>query len=140
MLKVRDIMSSPVFTVGEDASEEEAAWGLTRNEVGGAPVRDRDGHLVGMLTASDLIDPGPREWTLQPEVTVADRMTPVVYAVYEEDPALLAAELMAERRVHRVVVLDGDGKLSGIVSTLDVVRAVARRESFAVDVVDDNRI
>ena len=52
MLRVRDIMTKKVYTVDFDTSAEEAAWGLTRRQIGAAPVRNREGALVGMLTKS----------------------------------------------------------------------------------------
>ena len=53
------------------ASAEEAAWGLTRRHIGGAPVRDREGALVGMLTKGDLVNPEPAQW-IRGEATVED--------------------------------------------------------------------
>jgi CBS-domain-containing membrane protein len=131
MLRVRDIMVKKVYTVEFDASAEEAAWGLTRRQIGAAPVRNSQGELVGMLTKDDLVDPAPREW-IKKEATVGDLMDPDVFAVYEDDAALVAVHELATKNVHRLVVLDTDNKLAGIVSTMDVVRALDRGLSFAV--------
>ena len=54
MLTIRDIMTTNVYTVDVDASAEEAAWGLTRRHIGGAPARDAAGTLVGVISKSDL--------------------------------------------------------------------------------------
>jgi CBS domain-containing protein len=63
MLRVRDIMTAKgIYTVDFDASADEAAWGLTRREIGAAPVRNRQGELVGMLTQADLVEAPPRGW------------------------------------------------------------------------------
>jgi CBS-domain-containing membrane protein len=59
MLKIRDIMTASVYSVDADASAGEAAWGLTRRHIGGAPARDAAGNFVGMLSQSDLVDPEP---------------------------------------------------------------------------------
>ena len=53
-------------------------------------------------------------------------MTRVVRAVRPGDPVMFAVRLMADENVHRVVVVDDDGKLAGIVSAMDVLRALAR--------------
>jgi CBS-domain-containing membrane protein len=137
MLTVRDIMSPNVFTVEADASAEEAAWGLTRRHIGGAPVRDSRGNLVGVLSKGDLVNPEPAQW-IKGEPTVGDLMNPDVLAVYTEDPALAAATGMMERHVHRLVVLDEEQKMIGIVTSMDIVRAVAAGSSFAVDANDDS--
>src|SRR5438876_1138983 len=62
MLRIKDIMTRNVYTVEADASAEEAAWGLTRRHIGGAPACDGDGNLVGVLSSSDLVNPEPAQW------------------------------------------------------------------------------
>ena len=131
MLTVRDIMTTNVYTVEANASAEEAAWGLTRRHIGGAPVRDGDGNLVGVLTKGDLVNPEPAQW-IKGEATVGDLMNPDVLALYRDDPALAAALGMVARNIHRVVVLDEEQKMCGIVTSMDIVMAVAAGKSFAV--------
>jgi CBS-domain-containing membrane protein len=132
MLTVKDIMTKKVYTVEFEASAEEAAWGLTRRQIGAAPVKNKAGELVGILTKGDLVDPEPHEW-IKKEATVGDLMDPEVIAVYEDDPALVAVHELASRNQHRLVVLNTENKLVGIVSTMDVVRALDKGLSFAVD-------
>jgi IMP dehydrogenase len=132
MLTVRDIMTANVFTVDSDASAEEAAWGLTRRHIGGAPVRDSRGDVVGVLSKGDLVNPEPSQW-IKGEPTVGDLMNPDVLAVYPEDPALAAAVGMVQRNVHRVIVLDEEQKMIGIVSSMDIVKAVVAGRHFAVE-------
>jgi arabinose-5-phosphate isomerase len=131
MLTVGDIMSKNVFTVDADASAFEAAWGFTRLHIGGAPVRDREGNLIGVLTKGDLTNPEPAQW-IKGEATVGDLMNPDVLAVYKDDPALAAAASMAERNIHRVVVLDEEQRLVGIVTSMDFVKAIASGRTFEV--------
>jgi CBS-domain-containing membrane protein len=133
MLLIEDIMTKDVYTVEADASAEEAAWGLTRRHIGGAPARDATGNLVGVLSKGDLVNPEPAQW-IRGEATVGDLMNPDVVSLYATDPALAAVNEMAKRDIHRIVVLGEDGQLAGIVSAMDVVRAVARGERF--DLVD----
>lgn len=129
MLLIRDIMSSSVYTVEAGASAEEAAWGLTRRHIGGAPARDADGNLVGVVSSSDLVNPEPAQW-IKGEATVGDLMNPDVISLYADDPAMAAVTEMAKRRVHRIVVLDAESKLAGIVTPMDVVSALARGARF----------
>ena len=131
MLTVGDIMTTKVFTVDGDASAEEAAWGFTRLHIGGAPVRDREGNLIGVLTKGDLVNPEPAQW-IKGEPTAADLMNPDVLAVYRDDPALSAAVSMTNKNVHRVVVLDAEQQMCGIVTSMDIVKAVAAGKSFEV--------
>ena len=124
MLQIKDIMTKRVYVVDADASAEEAAWALTRRHIGGAPARDQQGNLVGVLSSSDLINPEPAQW-IRGEATVGDLMNPDVISLYEEDPAMAAVTEMAKRDIHRIVVLDEESKLAGIVTPMDVVRALA---------------
>jgi len=129
MLQIKDIMTKQVYVVDANASAEEAAWGLTRRHIGGAPARDGEGNLVGVVSNYDLVNPEPAQW-IRGEPTVADLMTPDVVSLYAEDPAMAAVDVMAKRDIHRVVVLDDSGKLAGIVTPMDVVRALADGQTF----------
>ena len=131
MLRIKDIMTKRVYTVDAEASAEEAAWGLTRRHIGGAPARDAQGNLVGVLSSSDLVNPEPAQW-IRGEATVGDLMNPDVISLYADDPALTAVIEMARRDIHRIIVLDDDSKLAGIVTPMDVVRALAGGKCFDV--------
>ncbi|HZL19022.1 MAG TPA: CBS domain-containing protein [Polyangia bacterium] len=95
MLRIKDIMTVNVYTVDVDASAEEAAWGLTRRHIGGAPARDATGNLVGVLSKSDLVNPEPAQW-IKGEATVGDLMNPDVVSLYADDPAMAAVDEMAK--------------------------------------------
>ena len=129
MLRIKDIMTSNVHTVEADAPAQEAAWGFTFRHIGGAPARDAAGNLVGVLSTSDLVNPEPAQW-IKGEATVGDLMNPDVISLYADDPAMAAVTEMARRRIHRIVVLDDESRLAGIVTPMDVVRALAHGARF----------
>jgi CBS domain-containing protein len=60
-----------------------------------------------------------------PHLTVADIMSSRLVTVRESAPIRAAAQIMSKRRVHRALVTDANGKLSGIVSALDIVALLA---------------
>lgn len=122
MLKVEDIMTKNVMTVAPNTKVDDLAWGLTQKGVSGAPVQDAGGHLLGLVTKSDLADPN-RPNKLH-GATAEDVMSPFVFAVNTGDSVLDAAKRMVETGSHRLVVVDEQGHLAGIVSTMDVVRAL----------------
>lgn len=122
MLKVEDIMTKNVMTVAPNTKVDDLAWGLTQKGVSGAPVQDAGGHLLGLVTKSDLADPN-RPNKLH-GATAEDVMSPFVFAVNTGDSVLDAARRMVETGSHRLVVVDEQGHLAGIVSTMDVVRAL----------------
>ena len=122
-LRVRDVMTRAVVFLNADFSVD-AAWdAFYRHSVNGAPVLGQGGRLVGMLTTSDLAD--PRRRTSEPS-TVEDVMTKMVYAVRADDPVLDAVRLMTDEQIHRALVVNADGTIAGIVSPMDVLRALRR--------------
>lgn len=119
-------MTTKVLTLARDASTGEAARSLTTHRVSGAPVIDK-GRIVGVVSKTDLLDMRTRS-SAPGELTVDDVMTHLIFAVRPSDPAMLAVRLMVEEGIHRAVVVDEGGRLAGIVSPMDVLRALARGE------------
>jgi CBS domain-containing protein len=128
MFKVRDIMTARVLSVAIDDTAASAADLMRVEGISGLAVRDAAGRFVGVLSQSDLSNPRLPGKVRHP--TVEDIMTADLMAVYADDSALAAATKMAEHDVHRMFVLDKDRKLVGVVSALDVVKAVARGADF----------
>jgi predicted transcriptional regulator len=127
MLRVRDIMTRDVLTLSQDRPLESAAWTFSAARVSGAPVLDRAGKVIGVLSKSDLVDTARKPHLTN---TVEEAMAPVVWAVHPDDPAIDAVRMMVEKEIHRVVVLRGPGKLEGLLTTTDVLRALLRGDRF----------
>ena len=122
MLCVRDIMTRQVLTIHAEATLEATARMLSTQHVSGAPVRNKTGALVGVLSKADLADfvrSGGGSFRVE------DAMTPGVWAVHPEDSVLDAVRLMVDNAIHRVLVLDRPGHVEGILTTTDVMRALA---------------
>src|SRR5215471_13940796 len=128
MLKIADIMTRDVFTLAPDQPADEAADALAARVVSGAPVRDAKGRIVGVLSRSDLSDPERRPQGTPR--TVGDLMTPGMLALRDSDLAMNAVRLMVREEVHRIIVLDDDGELAGIVTPSDVLRALVAGDSL----------
>jgi len=144
---VADIMVRDVVTVTPELGVKEFAELLREKRIGGAPVVDADGRLVGIVTEGDLMaldadlhfphyiqfldsviyleSAKKFEERLKKAVaaTVADIMTDEVHTVRPDDPVRKAATLMSEHRFDRVPVVDG-GKVVGIVGRHDVLKAL----------------
>jgi len=144
---VADIMVTDVVTARPDMSVKELAELLRERGVGGAPVVDDDGSVVGMVTDGDLMAldadlhfphyiqfldsviylerASKFEERLKKAVaaTVRDIMTDEVLTVGPEDPVRKAATLMSDHRIDRVPV-EKDGKLVGIVGRHDVLKVL----------------
>jgi CBS domain-containing protein len=143
-MRVRDAMSANVISVAAQATILEAARTMLRNRVSGLPVVDAEGQLVGMVTEGDFLRRSeigterrrPRwlEFVLGPGRMaedyvraagrkVEDVMTRDPVTVREDDDLETVVELMERRRVKRFPVLR-DGKMVGIVSRANLMRAL----------------
>ena len=130
MLRARDIMATDVFILDFGASIEEAAWAFSRQNLGGAPVRDADGRIVGFLSRRDVVNPAWADWVPRKKATVGDIMTPNLLSIAADTSALHVARGMVEKGIHHVIVLDEDQHVVGMISSLDIVKAVARGLQF----------
>jgi CBS domain-containing membrane protein len=115
--RVEDIMSPHVVMLRHDQTPAEAADVLRREQIGGAPVFCGD-KLVGVISKGDLLGAHPSDARLE------QFMTKAVYAVRPTDPAILAVQLIIDEGVHRVLVVDENKRLIGIVTPIDVCKAV----------------
>ena len=142
-LTAEDLMSRDVICIPATASLRTAARRLIESGVTGAPVVDDDGRCVGVLSHTDLArflareQPCPvaenevfAEWQLDdveslPGEEVARYLTRSAITASGLTRIGELAELMCDARVHRVLITDPRGKVIGIVSSLDVLRAEA---------------
>jgi CBS domain-containing protein len=136
MLKARDVMTSPVITLGRDTPVPVAAKLLSSHGFTAAPVVDDDGLVVGIATEADLVrSPVVPDWwqvQQQPDPTIGEVMTPAPTVMHPDDDLADVAALMIDARIRSIPIVD-DGELVGIVTRRDVLRAVARREPVLGD-------
>jgi CBS domain-containing protein len=126
-------MRRDVFTIRDDQSVEELVHLLVREHIHGCPVVDKDGFLVGMVTQQDVFFAGvsrPREEQDESakddaKPSVADLMTSPAVSATEETEVLDLCRMMRRLRIHRIPIIN-DGKLSGIISALDIVGQLAQ--------------
>jgi|SRR4051812_26694936 len=139
-----DLMTPNPVSIPADAPVEEAVAFLTDKGFSAAPVIDRAGRPVGVVSRADIVihdretvnylkpvpddaeaeaPAGAGELTTEASapVCVRDIMTPVVFSVRPDAPAARVVEDILSWDVHRLFVVDG-GVLVGVISTLDVLR------------------
>src|SRR5262249_1331530 len=104
-MKIRDIMTPDVECVWPDDSIQEAALKMKELDVGPLPVCDRD-RAAGMLTDRDITIRAVAEGRDSRSTRVRDVMTPEVIACYDDQEVEEAAQLMQERQIRRLVVLN----------------------------------
>ena len=128
MLRLRDIMSRDVFTLPRDTTIREALEKLSAAHMSAAPVV-LDGKVIGVISIADIVGviaqtPEAESAATAGNKTVGKVMTGEVFCLPPDAPVRNAASMMREKRIHRVLVMSDD-QLEGIVSALDVARAVS---------------
>lgn len=138
MLKIRELMTTDVLTLPPDCTIREAAELLSTEHIGGAPVTDH-GQLLGMVTMTDLLAfiaslPAEQaeirdhsERGILDDHTVEEAMTRApLRTLRPQESVAHAATVMSREGIHRLPIVE-EGRLVGIISTTDLMRAVAER-------------
>jgi CBS domain-containing protein len=118
-MQVHEVMTREVEFVHPDSTLQEAASKMKARDIGPLPVCDK-GWVVGMLTDRDITVRATAQGKDPKAICVRDVMTPEVIACSEDQPLAEAARLMAERQVRRLLVLNRDKQLVGVVSLGDL--------------------
>jgi CBS domain-containing protein len=155
MMNAADIMTRFVVTAGPDATVGEVARLLSQHAISAVPIVDADGRLIGILSEGDLLRPFTqtneerRSWWLDvlsegdglaPEFLeyvrldrrrARDLMQTNLITASPDTPIAAIAEMLTRHRIKRVPIVQ-DGRLAGIVTRADLVRAIVRMpDAFA---------
>ena len=153
-MRAMDVMTTDVITVGPNMAIQDVARLLAERGISGVPVVDASGDLVGVISEGDLLHRAEigtahrhrerrRSWWLDDFAaelardyvkshgrTVSDLMTRDVVSVDEEADLADVAALLEAKRIKRVPVMR-DGKVVGIISRANIVRAVGATKGAA---------
>lgn len=135
-MRVKDLMTRTVLSIGPHASVKDAATLLATHGFSALPVVDQDDQLVGVVTEQDVMrdrilpDPRRRVWhpdeqAPEPPVSVGEVMSPAPLTAAPHTDAAELTRMMVERRLRSVPVVD-EGRLVGIITRRDLVRTLAR--------------
>ena len=123
-LRVEQAMTKEVYPVTPQSTMRELREIMRVNRISGAPVLE-DGELVGIVSIEDLIK-ALAEGEL--DTSVGEKMTGDVVTLYADEPLIHAVGKFARLRFGRFPVVDRQGKLVGIITQGDIVRALLRKE------------
>lgn len=152
-LQARDIMRCDVIKVTSGTKLRDLAKLLEERHITGVPVVDSSNKLVGVVSQTDIIrfyanrsrsmkkpapagspveSPKAPESSSVPgetddfgEETVDEIMTQETFAFNESVSVTKIAKAMTELHMHRAIIVDEDFNLSGVVTTIDMVRLIA---------------
>ena len=152
-LTAREIMTPEPVCAEPATTIRQLARLFEENDISGCPVVDQEGKVIGVVSKTDLIrrcsegtaeippaylfevvieqgaddDGGGKSGPIsEPLICVQDFMTESVVTVHPSAPVHEVAALMADRHIHRVVVLDGEDFPIGVITTLDVLKVFPR--------------
>lgn len=152
-MRISELMTTGVITVGPDASLKEAARRMLEAGVSGLPVTDDDGALVGIITEADFVSSeatrraekragllrfftGERDLPSE-ERKVGDVMTADVEVIGPDADHAEAARLMEREGIKRIPVVEDD-RLVGLISRTDMLRAFTRPDKAIIDEIRDH--
>jgi CBS domain-containing protein len=146
-------MQTDLMTVASSAPLSEVERLLAEHGIGGAPVTDEAGQIVGVISMRDLLDRYAQDPDARPrrghafyhlsseeldehdwdsfevpeesEETARDVMTEQVFAVDSSAPVRAVAQRMRELEVHRILVTDASKRYVGIITSFDMLRVMA---------------
>ncbi len=142
---VSDVMTKHVVTAARDMDVHEAARLLSERRISGMPVVDDNQRVVGVISEADILFlagistehrlrdilkrlRGEPHHQRRAGEKVEDVMsTPPITALPTDEVRRVAA-VLDERRIKRLPVVDENGRLVGIISRGDIVRALAKRQ------------
>lgn len=146
---VADVMTRDVITVTPETPLSEAIGIFVDRKISGLPVVDAEGKLLGAISETDLmwrekgIEPAPYIMFLDSVIylqnpakydrdlhkvlgqTVGEVMTRHGISIAADRTLQAAAKLMYDKQIHRLPVVDEEGRVIGIVTQSDIVRSIA---------------
>jgi len=130
----KELMRRDVITVRDDTGVDDLIDLMVRERIHGCPVVDGNGRLVGVVTQQDVFFSGiqgPGEGkggdSGRNRMTVRELMTSPPVSADEETRITNLCRMMHRLGIHRVPIVK-DGKVTGIISSLDIVGELADRE------------
>jgi CBS domain-containing protein len=131
-MRVKELMHRDVFTIRDNESVESLLEVLVGEHLHGAPVIDEEGRLVGVVSQQDIFfgtmtregGTGSRVPKSLEGLHVKDIMTSPAVSADEETELAALCRMMYKLRIHRVPIVN-DGRVTGIVSSLDICAAFA---------------
>lgn len=153
-MRLNELMTTDIITVGPDAPLKEAARRMIEAGISGLPVTDDDGALVGVITEADFVanEAGRRapkragllrHWLQADEMPVRERlvkdvMSADVKTLPPEADHAEAARTMQREGIKRIPIVGDDGRLVGIVSRGDILRAFNRPDAVIISEIKDH--
>lgn len=147
-MKVRDIMPKKIIKIKSGSTLAETAKVLIQNKISGAPVVDKAGKLIGVISEKDIFsalypnindiifdisawfDNEKREYKLEAkkEIIINSIMTKKVITIKAGQSVLEAGNKMIANQIHRLIVKNDKNQMSGIITRRDVFHKIIQKD------------
>lgn len=128
LIPVTDIMTRDVVCARRDMPAGAVVELVIRQRLGCVPVIEDPGRPIGMITRVDLVEQllgaGAKP------MTACELMLPLAITLGERASVAHAAALMALEDLHHIPIVDGVGRMIGLISSLDIVRWLAANDGY----------
>ena len=114
----KDVMIKSILTIQPKERVALARLRMLRHGVGALPVVDDDNSLVGIITLRDIDIAGERTY----ELIVNDLMTTDLLTGRENTPISEIAEIMIQKGIQRIPIIEKEGKLIGLITQTVMIR------------------
>lgn len=132
-MKCKEIMTKSIKTCDYNCSAKEAAQIMKKFNTGAVPVVDAMKKPLGVITDRDITVNAVAESNHPENVKVLNLMTKHIISVHEDDSIDVAAQKMKEYKVRRILVVDDEDRLKGIISLADfALQAKDEHEAFEI--------
>lgn len=132
-MKCKDIMSKSIKSCDYSCNVKEAAQIMKKFDTGAVPVVDAMNKPLGVITDRDIAVNAVAESTHPDDLKVLNLMTKHIISVQEDDPIEVAAQKMKKHKVRRVLVVDDEDRLKGIISLADfTLQSKDEHEAFKI--------
>lgn len=134
-MKIRQILQgkkiNALFSVTSDTTVYDALVEMANKNIGAVLVID-EGNLSGIFSERDYARKIVLKGLHSEDTLVKDVMTPNVITVEMEDKLELAMQIMSDKHIRHLPVMD-DGVLSGIISINDVVSSIIKEQKSQIE-------
>jgi len=120
VMKIKDVMTTNVVCIRPEATIHEAAEQMRSLNVGLLPVCGPEDKLVGVLSDRDIVIRSTAGGNDPKAALVSEIMTQKVYYCLEEQDIAEAAKMMEQQQIRRLIVINDQKRLAGIVSLGDL--------------------
>ena len=133
LVPLTEIMSRSLTCARRDLGADRVAELMVANHIGCVPVVEEPGRPIGMITKQDFVEQLVTiDRTDKTPRTAGELMMPLAITLPETATVAHAAAMMASEDIHHLPIVDLEGRLIGVVSSMDIVRWLARNDGFTV--------